>query len=172
MLKITQEKHMFRVEAVKLGMDQKARSPVLILKKENSDEAFVLALSHLEAAGIAAVLRGEEGKRPATHHLFGDFLRYLGYRVLRAEVRDLHGKSKRARLLLGSDLEGSVAMEAGASDAVAMALCFDAPIFLSVEALQNPVENSGKIQVMDQSPEGEKWAAFLESLDADRFGHA
>lgn len=163
---------MFRVEVVSLGVDQAARTPILVLKKEDGDEAFTLSLSHLEAAMIAAVLKGEAGVSPVTHHLFANFVRQMGYRVLRAEIKDFHGRDKKARILFGSDSEDKIAMDAKTSDAIAMALCFDAPLFLGVEAVQNPAKTSGKVFVMDESSEGKKLTDYLESLDTERFGHA
>lgn len=168
----------FRVEIAGLNIDPSTRTPILILKRKDGDEAVPVAIGYLEAAAIAAVLRGEPSSRPMTHDLFHDVIRETGCRVIRIEITDLKEGTFYARILFGSEEADAFSMDARPSDAVALALRFDAPMFMAKAVLDQSVENvsgkqtadAGDYEAADTSEEGRKWAAYLENLQPDAFG--
>ncbi|TWI71165.1 hypothetical protein LZ24_02130 [Desulfobotulus alkaliphilus] len=169
---------MFRVEIASLSLDPSIRQPVLILKKCDGDEAVPLVIGHLEAAGIAAAIRKENLESPMTHDLFASFIRETGYRMIRAEVTSLKEGRFSAKIFLGSDGSDAFPMDSRPSDAIALALRFEAPIFMAARLFgQGGVgEATGKAEMIteaaDTSEEGKKWLRVLEKMDPEHFGHA
>nr|WP_303649953.1 bifunctional nuclease family protein [Desulfobotulus pelophilus] len=144
------------------------------MKKADGDEAIPMVIGHLEAAGIAASLRENKGKRPLTHDLFANFIREAGYRLIRSEVLDLEDGIFYARIFLGSDEEDAFFMDARPSDAVALALRFDAPIFMESQVFEkwHDMDKESAMEPFDTSDEGKKWTDLLEKMETERFGHA
>ena len=61
-------------------------------------------------------------------------------------------------------------MDARPSDAIAIALRFNAPIFIDDKVLEKSKLGDGVTEVVDQSSEGKKWAEYLEKLSPKDFG--
>jgi len=63
-------------------------------------------------------------------------------------------------------------MDARPSDAIAIALRFNAPIFIDDKVIEKSKmgEGEGVAEVVDQSSEGKKWAEYLEKLSPKDFG--
>ena len=61
-------------------------------------------------------------------------------------------------------------MDARPSDAIALALRYDAPIFVEDAVMQKSKITDGETEVLDTSEEGKKWADYLENLSPDDFG--
>ncbi|WP_179953171.1 bifunctional nuclease family protein [Desulfobotulus mexicanus] len=169
---------MFRVEIVSLSLDPSIRQPVLILKKYDSDQAVPLVIGHLEAAGIAAAIRKENLESPMTHDLFASFIRETGYRMIRAEVTSLKEGRFSAKIFLGSDESDAFSMDSRPSDAISLALRFEAPIFMAARLFGQELvgETTGKAEIIseaaDTSEEGRRWLKILEKMDPEHFGHA
>ena len=54
--------------------------------------------------------------------------------------------------------------------AIALALRFDAPIFVEDAVMQKSKISDGEAEAVDTSEEGKKWADYLENLSPDDFG--
>ena len=61
-------------------------------------------------------------------------------------------------------------MDARPSDAIALALRFDAPIFVDEKVMEKSKMNKEDVEVLDESEEGKKWAEYLENLSPEDFG--
>ncbi|MCW5942201.1 MAG: bifunctional nuclease family protein [Fimbriimonadaceae bacterium] len=92
-----------------------------------------------EATAISLPLSGERPDRPMTHDLLKTIIDRLGYEFDRVVIDDLWNGIFYAKIHLkkgDEDLE----IDARPSDAVAMAIRFDAPIFVSDEILATGAE--------------------------------
>ncbi len=104
-----------------------------------------------------------------THDLFKNFAALMEVSVSSIEVCDLKDNTFFARVNFLSK-ENNFSMDARPSDAIAIALRFEAPIFIddAVIAKSRPFE--AEAEASDQSEEGRKWKEYLEKLNPDDFG--
>ena len=160
-----------RVTIAGLTMDPNSNTPIIILKSNETDQAIPIWIGLLEATSIASALQNIKFDRPMTHDLFKNFLDYIKIKVSRIEVCDLRDNTFFAKIHFTSD-ETSFSIDARPSDAIAIALRFEAPIFVDEEVIAKSKagEADGEAEVADQSEEGKKWAEYLENLDPDDFG--
>lgn len=100
---------------------------VVLLKSMEDDRSLPIFIGAAEAQAIALKLNKVRIPRPLTHDLFKNVLDYLECRLLRVEVCDLKEGTFYARLILGRDGQ-EMSMDARPSDAIALALRFDAPV--------------------------------------------
>ncbi len=156
---------MIRVFVQGLTIDSASNSPILILKEMEGERTLPIWIGLLEATAIASELESVSFSRPMTHDLMRNLLEALGRSVSRVEVVDLRDNTFYALIhLLGP--EGELSIDARPSDAVALALRTDSPIYVAEKVL----ERSGlKIKSTDEDAE-EKWKEILESMDPDDFG--
>jgi uncharacterized protein len=152
-----------------LTMDPTSNTPIIILKTETGDQAIPIWIGLLEATSIASVLQNIQFERPMTHDLFKNFSNHLNVRVSKVEVCDLRDNTFFALIHFDGDSQ-SFTLDARPSDAIAIALRFQAPIYVDDKVIEKSKKGEGDVEVVDQSEEGKKWAEYLENLSPEDFG--
>ncbi len=160
---------MRKVTIAGLTIDPASNTPIIILKTEDGEQAVPIWIGLLEATSIASALQKIKYERPMTHDLFKNFSEALGISIAKVEVCDLRDNTFYARIYFLSQA-GDFDMDARPSDAIALALRFEAPIFVADEVIQKSGMKEGEIEVADESDEGKKWADYLENLSPEDFG--
>jgi bifunctional DNase/RNase len=158
-----------KVNIAGLTMDPTSNTPIIILKSEQTDQAVPIWIGLLEATSIASALQNVKFDRPMTHDLFKNFSDIINISVIRVEVCDLKDSTFYARIFFESG-EQSFDMDARPSDAIALALRFNAPIFVDDKVIEKSAANQEAGEAIDQSEEGKKWAEYLENLNPEDFG--
>lgn len=160
---------MRKVNIAGLTMDPASNTPIIILKTDDDDKAIPIWIGLLEATSIASALQKIKYERPMTHDLFKNFTTVLDISVSKVEVCELKENTFYARIYFLSK-EGDFDMDARPSDAIALALRYEAPIFVADSVIQNSKMTDGEVEVADKSDEGKKWADYLENLSPEDFG--
>lgn len=158
-----------KVNIAGMTMDPTSNTPIIILKSQESDQAIPIWIGLLEATSIASALQDIKFDRPMTHDLFKNFMENLGIQVARIEVCDLKENTFYARIYFHSK-EREFNMDARPSDAIAIALRFDAPIYVDEKVIEKSKSRTEEGEPLDKSQEGKKWAEYLENLSPEDFG--
>ncbi len=158
-----------KVSIAGLTMDPASNTPIIILKSEVDEQAIPIWIGLLEATSIASALQNIKYERPMTHDLFKNFTELIDISVAKVEVCDLKENTFYARIYFVSE-DKSFDMDARPSDAIALALRYDAPIFVDDSVMKKSKMPDGEMEVMDTSEEGQKWADYLENLSPEDFG--
>lgn len=157
------------VNIASMAIDPTSNTPIIILKSVEGDQAVPIWIGLLEATSIASALRNIKFDRPMTHDLFKNFIDNLDMAVSKVEVCDLKDNTFYARIHFVSK-EKSFNMDARPSDAIAIALRFDAPIYVDDKIFEKSQMVEGDYEVLDTTEEGKKWAEYLENLNPEDFG--
>jgi hypothetical protein len=152
-----------------ITIDPTSNAPIVILKSVNADQALPIWIGILEATAIATELEKVRLSRPMTHDLLKNLLDELNVTVSKVEVCDLRDNTFYARIFFSSK-DGSYDIDARPSDAIALALRTDCPIYVEDKVLAQSKDLDGEPQAMDESEEGKKWKEYLEKLDPEDFG--
>jgi uncharacterized protein len=160
---------MFREMIVSgLVMDPQTNTPIVILKDLQDQKSLPIWIGLLEATSIATELEKIQFPRPMTHDLMKNCFDHLQVKVERIEVCDLKNNTYYALIYL-RDQERLSSIDARPSDAIAIALRTNAPIFVKEDVLvrsQKPGEDARP--VFDKENQ-DKWTEMLEKLDPDDF---
>ncbi|MGB5986245.1 MAG: bifunctional nuclease family protein [Desulfobacterales bacterium] len=160
---------LYKVDIAGMAMDPSSNTPIIILKAEEADQAVPIWIGLLEASAIASALKEIKFDRPMTHDLFKNFIEQMGARITKIEICDLRDNTYYAQVYFDRE-EGSFSMDARPSDAIALALRFQAPIYVDQQVVEKSAVVDSSVKMADDSQEGRKWADYLESLDEDDFG--
>lgn len=152
-----------------LAMDPSTNAPILILNAVGQDFSIPIWIGLLEAASIASVLQDIAFDRPMTHDLFKNFIEKVGTRITRIEVCDLKDNTFYAKIYCISK-NGEFIMDARPSDAIALALRFDAEIFVDDVVIDSLKVKDGEYETVDDSDQGKKWEKYLKNLSPEDFG--
>ncbi|MHB8313848.1 MAG: bifunctional nuclease family protein [Candidatus Dormibacteria bacterium] len=107
---------------------------VVVLKEKDSERFLPIWVGMAEANAIALKISGVKPERPVTHDLMVNMLAALEVNVTQVVVSALRNDTFYARIMAqthGRDLE----LDARSSDAIALAVRVDAPIFVAKEVL-------------------------------------
>ena len=158
-----------KVSIAGLTMDPASNTPIIILKSEDDEQAVPIWIGLLEATSIASALQNIKYDRPMTHDLLKNFADTLQISVVKVEVCDLKDNTFYARIYFVSK-DNEFDIDARPSDAIALALRFNAPIYVEDAVMQKSKITDGEAELADTSEEGKKWADYLENLSPDDFG--
>jgi len=146
-----------------LTVDPLTNTPIVLLKDSDERTVVPIWIGFFEASAIATKLEKVHLSRPMTHDLIKQILDRVGVKVTKIEINDLRDNTFYA--LIHLDMEGvRYAIDARPSDAIALALRTDAPIYVEEEV----IEKSKKIE--RQKKEGEELEELLEGFSAKDFG--
>lgn len=152
-----------------LTMDPTSNTPIIILKLISGDQAIPIWIGLLEATSIASALQDIKFDRPMTHDLFKNFVENIKMEVSKVEVCDIQDNTFYAKIYFISK-ENSFSIDARPSDAIAIALRFQAPIYVDDKVLEKSQMVDADPEMLIKSKEGEKWAEYLEKLSPEDFG--
>ncbi len=157
-----------------LMIDPAANTPIVILKDVNGETLLPIWVGPFEANAIAYEIEKVSPPRPMTHDLLRNLIVQIGGTVRRIVVTELKNNTFYAVIEL--DVAGQmVVLDARPSDAIALALRADAPIFVNETVLQSsstvPVEKTGTDEVEEASDEeiDFEWPEEIDESDIDRY---
>lgn len=143
--------------------------PIEERKGQNSTRIIPIWIGSNEATQLGVALEHTKFTRPMTHDLFIDALTNLDARVDRVEITDMKNGTFFSRLVL-SQQGRIVSLDARPSDALALAVREDAPLFVEESVLEKAsfpylVKNAAE----DGQGELDDFKTFLEELSPDDF---
>ena len=148
-----------------LTVDPYTNTPIVLLKDLEEKEVVPIWIGFFEASAIATQLEKVQLSRPMTHDLMKNLLDTLGVTVIKVEVTDLRENTFFAIIHL--DMDGThFAIDARPSDAIALALRTDVPIYVHEEV----IKKSRKIDLRQQKEGEEVLDELLEELSSKDFG--
>lgn len=132
----------------------------LLLEHEETSVKLPVVIGNFEAQSISLGLEKDiHPPRPLTHDLFAQFVKNTGYKLESVIIYQIKDGVFFSNINFKNPVnEDELILDARTSDAVAMAVRFDAPIFTTSEVLNEAgilleLEESPKIQVDTDEPE-------------------
>ena len=119
-----------------LIMDPTANTPIILLKDANGDAMLPIWVGAFEANAIALEIEKLSPQRPMTHDLLKNVIREVGLAVRRIVITDLIDNTFFAVIELVKDGKVTI-VDSRPSDAIALALRVDCPIYVSDEVIRN-----------------------------------
>jgi bifunctional DNase/RNase len=148
-----------------LMLDPTTNMPIIVLKDVNSDSVLPIWVGVFEANAIALEIEKVSPPRPMTHDLLKNAITGLGATVERVVVTELRNDTFYAAIWATRNGE-PIMIDARPSDAIALAMRADAPIFVAEEVLQSSRIATGSMGRIT----GEDLRRWLEGLSDDDLG--
>ncbi len=145
-----------------LFMDPLNRMPIVVLSDSKNEALLPIWIGMAEASAIAMQLENVMPPRPMTHDLMRQITESLGAQLKKVVVNDLSDNTFYAVLIFETE-RGSVVLDARPSDAIALALRFNAPIYVHERVLQ-------EAGTVDMEASQETLQQWLQNLEPEDFG--
>ncbi len=156
---------MIEMKVAGIALDAATRSPIVLLRDAQDRRALPIYIGPDQARSILSVLEHQTSPRPLTHDLFVNFLNEWGFVLDRVIIHALQDNTFYA-ILAVSQGETKKSIDARPSDAIAIAMRTDSPIWVMEEVVA-----SASIPVDRDADEAEQEAFrdFVANLRPEDF---
>jgi bifunctional DNase/RNase len=154
-----------QVEIKGLMLDPSSNVPIVILRDISSQLFLPIWIGVFEANAIALRLEGVEPPRPMTHDLLRSVLEQLGGRIEKIVISDLK-ESTFFALIHVQNHDRKVEIDARPSDAIALAIRTDSPIFV----LRSVLDKAQAVDLAAEATDEDKLKKWLEEISPDELG--
>ena len=117
-------------------MDPATNAPIVLLKDVDSETMIPIWVGPFEANSIASEIEKVAPQRPMTHDLLRNVINQFGGEVRRVIVTELKDNTFYAVIEIRAG-ERAILVDSRPSDAIALALRVDCPIFVREEVIEN-----------------------------------
>jgi bifunctional DNase/RNase len=149
-----------------LMMDPATNMPIVVLKDVASETVMPIWVGIFEANAIAIEIEKVAAPRPMTHDLARNLIRHLNAQLERVVITELKDDTFLAVLWLRQGNE-PLTIDARPSDAIALALRADCPIYVSEQVMQTAKLNTSG---PPEGPTAEQLRGWLEGLNDEDLG--
>ncbi|WP_029138307.1 bifunctional nuclease family protein [Nakamurella lactea] len=170
---------MIEMRIVGVRIEMPSQQPILVLTEKDGPRSLPIVIGTVEATAIAMHLQGMRPARPLTHDLLGQVISALGRSVEQVRVVDFREGTFYGELAF----DDGTSLSARPSDAVALAVRIDCPVFVADELLDQagivlddvdevvaPMDEEAMDPDVDPDEEVQAFREFLDSVSPDDFG--
>ena len=155
---------MIELSLVGVRVELPSNQPIVLMKESDGDRFLPIWIGAVEATAIAFALQGIQTPRPMTHDLLRDILNEADVQVDQIIISDLVEQTFYATIHMSSNGR-KVEVSSRPSDAIALAVRINVPIFAAEEVL----EQAGIELKDDEEAEVEKFREFLDQVTPEDF---
>jgi bifunctional DNase/RNase len=155
---------MIELSLIGVRVELPSNQPIVLLKEVDGERYLPIWIGAVEATAIAFALQGIQTPRPMTHDLMRDILSQTNTDVERIVINELVEQTFYAAIRMTANSQVSE-VSSRPSDAIALAVRINAPIFASEEVL----EQAGIELRDDEETEVEKFREFLDQVTPEDF---
>lgn len=154
-----------RMKIKGLVVDPISKMPIAVLEDMNSERILPIWIGVFEANAIALKIENIATPRPMTHDLIKNFLDQFQIIIEKVVVNDVRDNTFYA-LVYCRHNDQVITIDSRPSDAIALALRVDAPIYVKDEV----VKKAHSLKFDENLEDSEKLRKWLESLKPEDFG--
>ena len=154
-----------RMQIKGLMLDPSSKLPIVILRDDDSRYLLPIWIGVFEANAIALRVEEIETPRPMTHDLLQSALAEVGVEVEKVLISDLQENTFYAMIYLRHDGE-ELTLDSRPSDAIALALRAEAPIFV----LPKVLESAKSLDMAGSLEDDDRLKKWLEEVDPEDLG--
>ncbi|HNW26387.1 MAG TPA: bifunctional nuclease family protein [Candidatus Gastranaerophilaceae bacterium] len=157
---------MIEMRVMGIALDTRTGSPIVVLHDKDNRKALPIWIGSAEASAIIRKIENLAVSRPMTHDLIISIIEKTGYKLNRIEINDVEKETYYATLFLINDKEEVIEIDSRPSDAIAVAIRVDAPIFVTSNVLLSGSvsTDSGK-----DEEESKEFKSFIQSVKPSDF---
>ena len=157
---------MIEMKVMGIALDTRTGSPIVVLHDLQNRKALPIWIGSAEASAIIRKIENIAVSRPMTHDLVIQIVEKTGFFVDRIEINDVDKETYFAIIYLKNEQEQELQIDARPSDAIAVAIRVDAPIFVTANVLAN---GSVSCDSAKDEEEAQEFRNFIQSIKPSDF---
>ncbi len=156
---------MIEMKVMGIALDTRTGSPIVVLHDLENRKALPIWIGSAEASAIIRKIENLGVVRPMTHDLICSIIEKTGCSLDRVEINNVEKETYYATLYLAKEGE-EIEIDARPSDAIAVAMRMDAPIFVSAKVL---MDGSVSTDTQKDEEEAQEFKDFIQSIKPSDF---
>lgn len=157
---------MIQMRVMGIAIDTRTGNPIVVLNDMENRKALPIWIGSAEASSIIRKIENLKVLRPMTHDLMINFIKATGYDIEKVEINDVDNETYFSTVYL-SNREGKVLeVDARPSDAIALALRGEAPIYVTEKVL---MDGSVTCDAQKDEEEAQEFRNFVQSIKPSDF---
>lgn len=159
---------MIEMKVMGIALDTRTGSPIVVLHDTDNRKALPIWIGSAEASAIIRKIENIAVTRPMTHDLIIDVIEQTGYKIDRIEINDVDKDKETyyAIIFLKNEEGKEVQIDARPSDAIAISIRVEAPIFVTANVLAN---GSVSCDSSKDEEEAQEFRNFIQTLKPSDF---
>ena len=157
---------MIEMKVMGIALDTRTGSPIVVLHDLDNRKALPIWIGSAEASAIIRKIENIKVVRPMTHDLIIDVIEKTGFDVDRVEINDVEKDTYFSTIFLVNEDGKVVTIDSRPSDAIAVAIRVDAPIFVSAKVL---ADGSVSCDTEKDEAESQEFRNFIQSIKPSDF---
>lgn len=158
---------MIEMKVMGIALDVRTNSPIVVLHDLENRKALPIWIGSAEASAIIRCIEGLVVARPMTHDLITNIVKETGYQVDRVEINDVEKETYFAKIYLMKNDE-TLEIDARPSDAIAVAMRAEAPIFVAPAVLLSGSVYTDSAKAEEESQEFKDFIQNIKPSDFEK----
>ena len=157
---------MIEMKVMGIALDTRTGSPIVVLHDKENRRALPIWIGSAEASAIIRKIENLTVARPMTHDLIINVIEKTGYTLEKIEINDVEKETYYAKLYLKNNKDEYIEIDSRPSDAIAIAIRVDAPIYVAPTVL-----SSGSVSTdsAKDEEEAQEFKEFFQSIKPSDF---
>lgn len=157
---------MIEMRVMGIAVDTRTGNPIVVLNDKEKRRALPIWIGSAEASSIIRRIENIKVARPMTHDLIVEIIEKMGFSVDRIEINDVEEETYFAVIVIDDGKGNEQSVDARPSDAIAVALRTNSPIFVSEKVLA-----TGSVTCDEEKDEEEagEFRNFIQSIKPSDF---
>ncbi|MCD8378633.1 MAG: bifunctional nuclease family protein [Candidatus Gastranaerophilales bacterium] len=156
---------MIEMKVMGIALDTRTGSPIVVLHDLDNRRALPIWIGSAEASAIIRKIEKLSVTRPMTHDLIVDIIKQTKYSIDRIEINDVEKETYYATIFLTNG-ENELTIDSRPSDAIAVAMRADAPIYVTANVLMNGAVSTDSAK---DEEEAEEFKDFIQNIKPSDF---
>ena len=156
---------MIEMKVMGIALDVRTNSPIVVLHDLDNRKALPIWIGSAEASAIIRCIEGLVVARPMTHDLITNIVEKTGYTIEKVIINDVEKETYYATIFLQKD-EKVIEIDSRPSDAIAVAMRADAPIYVTENVLMDGAVSTDSAR---DEEEAKEFKDFIQSIKPSDF---
>ena len=156
---------MIQMKVMGIALDTRTGSPIVVLNDMENRRALPIWIGSAEASAIIRKIENLSVSRPMTHDLIIDVIDKAGYKLEKIEINNVEKETYYATLYL-VDGDKTIEIDSRPSDAIAIAMRADAPIYVTSKVLMS---GGVSTDAAKDEEEAQEFKDFIQSIKPSDF---
>ena len=157
---------MIEMKVMGIALDTRTGSPIVVLHDKENRRALPIWIGSAEASSIIRKIENLAVSRPMTHDLTIDIVKKTGFSITKVEINDVEKETYYATIYLKNDKDEITEIDSRPSDAIALAIRVDAPIYVNAKVLST---GSVSTDSAKDAQEAEEFKSFIQDIKPSDF---
>ena len=158
---------MIEMRVMGIALDTRTGSPIVVLNDKENRKALPIWIGSAEASAIIRKIENIPSTRPMTHDLFIQIAEKSKYEITKVEINDVDDQTYFSTIYMNNEtLQKEIQIDSRPSDAIAIALRADVPIYVTTNVLAAGLVST---DVEKDEQEAQEFKDFIQDIKPSDF---